>query len=101
MVRIEGFKEPRVSHLFRKNPDLIVVVREAADQLARFIPDARLSLEPLPDPDYGDDEQLFLGVCTRLPDGEALEALRQFDQDWWVNNASRARGLLCIDLSDA
>jgi hypothetical protein len=99
-VPIEGFKTPRVSRILRKDPKLAKLVSEAADQLVRFIPDARLSVELLPDPDYGDDEQLFLGVSTSLQDAEALQALRRFDQEWWVHHARRACGLLCIDLSD-
>jgi hypothetical protein len=35
-----------------------------------------------------------------LPEAEALEALRRFDREWWVHNAGRAQGMLCIDLSD-
>lgn len=89
-----------MGHLLHKNPDLAPLVSEAADQLMRFIPDGRLILEMLPDADYGDSEQLFLGVRTRLQGDEALEALRRFDQEWWVHNVGRARGLLCIDLSD-
>jgi hypothetical protein len=67
----------------------------------RLIPDARLNLSVLADPEYGDGEQLFLGISTNLDDDEALRALRHFDQDWWVHNVRRARGLVCIDLSDA
>ncbi len=98
-IRIKGLDEPQASRILRKN-DLALVVGEAADQLLRFIPDGRLSLEALPDPDYGDSGQLFLGLHTRLRGDEALEALGRFDQEWWVPNAGRARGLLCIDLSD-
>lgn len=99
-IRIKGFKQPRVTRLLQKKPDLAMLVTEAADELAKFIPDGRLRLEPLPDPDYGEDEQLFLGVHTGLPEDEALEALRRFDQEWWVHKAARSHGLLCIDLSD-
>ena len=90
---------PEVSRLLRENPTLATLVKEAADQLGRYIPDAHLSLQLLADPDDGDDEQLFLGVSTSLQEDEALEALRRFDQEWWVHNARRAGGLLCIDLS--
>jgi len=76
------------------------VVRDAADQLVTLIPDARLRLDLLTDPDYGEGEQLFLGVSTHMQDEDALEALRRFDQEWWVHHIRRARGLLCIDLSD-
>lgn len=89
---------PAVNRLLREQPELAGVVRQAADQLLSFIPDARLKLELLTDPDYGEDVQLFLGVSTRMHDNDALEALQHFDQEWWVHHVRRARGLLCIDL---
>jgi hypothetical protein len=84
----------------RKHPNLAPLVSEAADQLARLIPDGELRLELLPDPEYGEGEQLFLGIFTALPDAQALEALQRFDREWWVHNAGHAGGLLCIDLCD-
>lgn len=98
--RIAGSDAPGVSRLLREDPNLPALLGEAADQILRFIPDARLSVAIREDPDYGDDEQLFLGVSTALEEGEALAALRRFDQEWWVHHVARARGLLCIDLSD-
>ena len=98
--RVVVIDRPGVSRLLREQPELATVVNEAVDQLVNLIPDARLNLELLIDPDYGDGEQLLLGVSTGLQDGEALEALRRFDQEWWVHHVRRARGLLCIDLSD-
>jgi hypothetical protein len=89
-----------VDNMLKKETGLADLVREATDQLVYFIPDARLRLELLEDPDYGEAEQLFLGVTTGLQDGEAQEALRRFDSEWWVQHIRRARGLLCIDLSD-
>jgi transcriptional regulator with XRE-family HTH domain len=90
-----------VHRLLGEEPGLAALVREAADRLVTSIPDARLSLELLVDPDNGECEQLFLGVTTNLQEGDALEALRRFDQEWWVRQAHRARGRLCIDLRDA
>jgi len=98
--RIAGGDAPATSRLLHEDPNLPPLLSEAADQLLRFISDARLSLAVLEDSDYGDDEQLFLGVATALEEGEALEALRRFDQEWWVHHVGRARGRLCIDLSD-
>ena len=99
-LQIEGLNEARGGKLLRDNPDLILLLEEAADQLARFIPDSRLTIEMLPDPDHGGEDQLFLGVHTALPEDAALVALGRFDQEWWVPNARRGRGLVCIDLSD-
>ena len=76
------------------------VTNTAVDQLTKLIPDAHLTLELLTDPDYGEGEQLFLGVSTGLQGDEALEALHRFDQEWRVNHVRRAKGLLCIDLSE-
>ncbi len=98
--RLEVVDRPAVNRLLRDEPEVAGVGREAADQLVAFIPDARLRLALLADPDYGNGEQLFLGVSTRMQDGDALEALRRFDSEWWVHHIRRARGLLCIDLSD-
>ena len=98
--RLAVVGRPAVNRLLREQPELAGIVRQAADQLATFIPDARLKLELLTDPDYGEGEQLFLGVATDMHESDALEALRRFDSEWWLRNIPRARGLLCIDLSD-
>ena len=89
-----------VTRLLREQPKLASIVTEAANQLINFIPDARLKLEVITDPDYGDGEQLFLGVSTSLDEAEALEALRRFDREWWIHHVRRTSGVLCIDLSD-
>lgn len=95
--RIAVHDEPEVRRLLRAHPDLAAMIQEAADQLVRFIPDARLSLELLTDPEYG-DEELRLGVATKLPVLEALEALDRFDEAWWLPNARRARDLFFVNL---
>jgi hypothetical protein len=99
--RLTVADEPAVDRLLRDVPDLAVVIGEAASELTGVMPDVRLSLELLPDSDYGGGDQLFLGVSTSLDEDEALAALRRFDEEWWVHHVGRARGLLCIDLSDA
>lgn len=98
--RIEGTEVAEVSRILRAHPDLKPILDEVAGQLATRIPDGRLSLTALPDPEYGTTQQLFLGVCTDLQDDQALDALHRFDREWWIQHADRARGLLVIDLSD-
>lgn len=93
-----GADDRDVRRLLRQAPGLADLVHEAEEQLAQFIPDARLTLEVLTDPEFGDSEELFLGVCTSLPDDQADAALEKFDKEWWLHNVHRARGLLCIDL---
>jgi DNA-binding XRE family transcriptional regulator len=96
--RIAIVEADAVHQMLRAHPEITPVINEAAGQIVRFIPDARLSLELLTDPEYGDVEHLFLGATTSLPALEALAALRRFDQEWWHQNARRAHGLLVVDV---
>lgn len=91
--------DPDVCRLLGETPALAALIGEAADQLVHFFPDARLWLKMLRDPEFGDAEELFLGVYTSLPDDQADKALKRFDEEWWVQNVRRAAGLLCIDLA--
>jgi transcriptional regulator with XRE-family HTH domain len=100
LQQIGGTNDPGVRQLLGSRPELVRLVHEAAEELHRFIPQAELTLELLPDPDYGEGDQLFLGVSSTLPERDVQEALRQFDRRWWVRHAHRADGLLCIDLRD-
>lgn len=97
--RIAIVEADEVHRLLGAHPDLRAVINEAADQIVRFIPDARLSLELLIDPEYG-DEELLLGVETSLRGIESLDALERFDEAWWIPNVRRARGLFFINLRD-
>jgi transcriptional regulator with XRE-family HTH domain len=97
-LAIAGGKE--IIARLEERPELELLIAEAAEQLRRLIPDARLRLSLSVDPDYGEDHQLFLGVSTHLSEAEALLALRRFDRNWWVHHVRRADGLLCIDLDD-
>jgi transcriptional regulator with XRE-family HTH domain len=95
--RITVVDEQEVRRFLREEPDLIALIRETADLLSEVIPDARLRLRLLVDPEYG-DETLFLGAATTLRCAEALEAIRRFDRAWGVDNMRRTRGLLIVDL---
>jgi len=91
--------EVGVNRLLHEHPELAALVREAADQLVNRFPNAPLRLRVLADPDEG-GEQLFLAISADYVNDAALAALDRFDQEWWIHNANRGGGLLCIDLSD-
>jgi transcriptional regulator with XRE-family HTH domain len=86
-----------VRRLLEAEPDLLPLVNEAAEQLMRIIPDASLRLEHLIEPE-SEDEELFLEASTDLDLEVAIEALDRFDQQWWLANARRGRGLLIVDV---
>jgi hypothetical protein len=90
--------EADVQQMLQAEPELVPLIREAADQLAERFPDARFRLEYRVDPEYGEPEELFLGAITDMNVTEALEALRRFDREWLAHNDWRARGLLLVDV---
>jgi transcriptional regulator with XRE-family HTH domain len=90
--------EADVQRMLQAEPELVPLIREAADQLSERFPDARFRLEYRVDPDYGEPEELFLGAITHMNVTEALEALRRFDREWLAHNDRRARGLLLVDV---
>jgi transcriptional regulator with XRE-family HTH domain len=102
-ARITVVDEENVERLLRSTPDLAPLVNEAAEQLSRYFPDARLQLRHMFEPE-GDEEELILGALTNQevdtdPDvDEAMAALDRFDQDWWLLNMRRANGLLIVTL---
>ena len=44
-------------------------------------------------------DQIAICIHTSLPPRDALARLREFDEDWWLDNLSRARGLVTIDVA--
>jgi HTH-type transcriptional regulator, competence development regulator len=96
--RITVVNKDDVHHVLEAEPDLLLLVNEAADHLLAIVPDARLRLESRVDPEYGEPEQLFLEGWTELEVEAALEALNRFDREWGIPNARRGRGLLIVDL---
>ena len=101
--RLEVVDEENVRRLLQSEPDLLPLVNEAAEQLSRYFPDARLQLRHVFEPE-GDEEELILGalpyqeVDTDPNVGEAMATLDRFDQDWWLQNMRRANGLLIVTL---
>ena len=101
--RITVVDGANVERLLRSSPDLVPLINEAADQLARYFPGAGIRLSHMFDPE-GEGEELILGalpyqeVDTDPDVDEAMEALDRFDQDWWLQNVRRANGLLIVTL---
>jgi transcriptional regulator with XRE-family HTH domain len=87
-----------VRRFLEAEPDLLPLINEAAEQLVRYIPDARLHLRYLVDPEYGDPEELLLGASTDLDVKAEMDALNRFDREWWFSNGRRAHCLLIVTL---
>ena len=96
-IGIEDAQRASVDSLLRAIPGLGTLVDEAVAQIQLRLVGARLTLSELSDPDEP-GERLFLGISADGPDSQLMTALRRFDDEWWLANAGRAQGKLCIDL---
>jgi hypothetical protein len=95
-ARITVVGEEDVGRLLRSEPDLLPLVNEAAEQLSHYFPDAGLHLRYAVDPEDGEYEELVLGASMGPDVRATMDALRRFDQAWWLANGRRASGLLLV-----
>ncbi len=94
-----SIKEFQVVDFFLNHyPFLVQILIEAYDALRKFFPEDKLRLEYRIDPEVSDDEKLLLYVETRAPVEETLEQLDEFEEEWWIDNLSRADNKLLIDV---
>ena len=90
---------PQAREFLQGKPEMTTLLREAKAQLERYFPQARLRLQLLHDPDYGEADELLLEVSTDVDEGEALDVLDRFTDEWWVHHVHRASASLVIDLA--
>lgn len=86
-----------VSWFLQAHSFLLPLLMEAHGKIAAYFgscPD--VVLEVIADPETENDRELFAFILTSLPPDEALGKLDQFDKEWWIDEADRAEGKLCI-----
>ncbi len=91
-----------VRRFLRVYPDAADVLLEARPHIERiFGPDTHVVLEVTRDPESESpqgSEELFGNIQTSLSVEEALERLRQFDDEWFLSQLTRAGGRLNFSL---
>ena len=87
-----------VRRLAGQEPSLPPLLEEAAEQIAKYFPEAQAVLRTSTYPAIEEDEQLVVGIATDLAPVAARERLKQFDFEWWLKALPRAKGKLCIKL---
>jgi hypothetical protein len=86
-----------VSGFLHAHPFLAPLLLEAYNKIAKhYGPSPQVVLEVVTDPEATDDRELFVFIRTNLPPDEALSKLDQLDKEWWLDEADRAKGKLCI-----
>ena len=96
---IYTFRErEKVIKFLERNRFLSSLLLEAYFKISNYFPGSSLFLEVDNDPEVTMSEQLLVFIATNLSPSEVLCKLKQFDEDWWLDNLDRAQMKLCINL---
>jgi len=78
---------------------LTSLLNEARLYIARYFPDAPVTLKLEADPEGGaQNEQLMVLIGTTNSPEVALANLKRFDEDWWLDKVAQARGKMAINV---
>jgi hypothetical protein len=78
---------------------LTSLLYEARPHIARYFPDAPVTLEVAADPEGGaQTEQLMVLIGTFNSPEIALANLKRFDEDWWLDKVAQALGKMAINV---
>lgn len=95
-VEYEFVDNSRVVRFLEENPCLISLLLEALTPLQTYLPGASLFLEVVNDPDALKGDELIVTARRDWTVEEALDALNEFDDAWWLDNIQRAAGKVII-----
>jgi hypothetical protein len=88
-----------VCQMLHANHFLVDLLRETSLELDKPFPGTERTLALSVDPENEGDARLLVSILVDMAPFEAGERLEQFDEEWWLDNMHRARGLVCINLS--
>lgn len=94
------FRRPEeVSRFLESNPSLTAFLVEAHEKIQeKFGSRPEVVLEVVRDPEVPGLVQMFAYIVTGLMPEEASNRLQRFDQEWFLREVSRAKGLVNFDL---
>ena len=92
LAEFYAFRDPEaVTGFVRRHPEVIAPLLEAVAVVPRYFgPGRPFVLEVERDREAHDHTLLFALIQTDLDVDASLEALRQFDEEWWLDALQRA-----------
>ena len=88
-----------IARFLRGSPFLAPLLVDAKQAARRYFPAAGLRLEVATDPEIAGATHLVLSITQDGSVDRALNRLRCFDEDWWLDQIHRAQGKLVITLA--
>ena len=87
-----------VEQFLDKHQDIANLVLEAYNKIRDFFTSETLLLELISDISIEGGEELFVYIQTRLSVEEAVEKMNDFDEQWFLDQLSRTKGLFNFNL---
>ena len=87
-----------VVDFLRRHPGVVTTLLQASDVIPRYFGPSPVVLELVRDPKARDDVELYARIQTDLAVDAALERLRRFDEDWWLDASPDAECALTITI---
>lgn len=95
-VKYQFVDYSKVVRFLEENPYLISLLLEALIPLQAYLPGASLFLGVVNDPDALKGDELIVTARRDWTVEEALDALKTFDDAWWLDNIQRAADRVTI-----
>ena len=83
------------------HPDLAPILLEAHDLLQKRLPEARVELRVIREPERPDWSQLIAAARTSLSVDQALDLLEKLDEDWFPKQPNWVDDLFILDIETA
>jgi hypothetical protein len=88
-----------VAKFLQRNLFLLELLIEASKKIKTYFENnVEMSLEVIADPENASSRQLYIFIHTQLETQDALLLLDKLDEDWWLDVAPKANGLMNISL---
>jgi len=92
-------RDGRVYEILERNAFVRPIVDDGIREARRvFGTGCAIAIEVYEDPSSIEELQLFVMIRTSADVGDARALLEQFDEEWWLDHISSARGLLAFAL---
>jgi len=92
-------RPPEVTDFLQAHSFLVPLLLEAREKITQYFGESsQVLLELISDPEVQGSVELFGYIVTNLSSEDAGNRLRQFDQEWFLVQVSRTKGLLNFDI---
>lgn len=91
------FESEEAKKFLQHRPYFAELLGQVIYKLKQYFSNAELYLRLIHESDFEDDE-LLLSVVTEKTPEEALETLKRFDEEWWIDHLYLSGNKLNIDV---